>query len=41
MAAGDVPGAKSEYDSLLTLWKQADPDLPVLVTAREERRRLR
>jgi hypothetical protein len=32
--AGNVVKAKSAYDDLFTLWKNADPDLPVLKHAR-------
>jgi tetratricopeptide (TPR) repeat protein len=34
--AGDTVKAKSAYDDLLTLWKDADSDLPVLKQARAE-----
>jgi eukaryotic-like serine/threonine-protein kinase len=39
--AGNVVKAKSAYDDLFTLWKNADPDLPVLDQARAEYLRLR
>jgi len=32
--------AKRAYDDLLTLWKNADPDIPVLNAARAEYARL-
>jgi hypothetical protein len=32
--------AKSAYDDVLRLWKDADPDLPVLKEARAEYARL-
>ena len=38
--AGNVVAAKSAYDDLFTLWKNADPDLPVLEQARAEYLRL-
>jgi hypothetical protein len=38
--AGDTVKAKSVYRDLLTLWKNADPDLPVLEEARAEYARL-
>jgi hypothetical protein len=38
--AGDMVKAKSAYDDLLTLWKTADPDIPVLKEARAEYARL-
>jgi eukaryotic-like serine/threonine-protein kinase len=31
-----VPASKGEYEAFLTSWKGADPDLPVLVTAKRE-----
>ena len=34
--AGDTVKAKSAYRDLLTLWKNADPDIPVLKEARAE-----
>jgi tetratricopeptide (TPR) repeat protein len=38
--SGDPAGAKRAYDDLLTLWKDADRDIPVLEQARAERARL-
>lgn len=38
--AGDTVKAKRAYNDLLTLWKNADPDLPVLKDARAEYARL-
>jgi serine/threonine protein kinase/tetratricopeptide (TPR) repeat protein len=38
--SGDTVKAKSAYNNLLTLWKNADPDLPVLKEARAEYARL-
>ena len=38
--AGDPVRAKSTYNDLLTLWKNADPDIPVLGQARAEFARL-
>ena len=38
--AGDTAKAKSAYSDLLTLWKNADPDTPVLREARAEYARL-
>ncbi len=38
--AGDSVKAKSTYNDLLTLWKNADPDVPVLKEARAENARL-
>ena len=37
---GDLVKAKGAYDDLLTLWKNADPDIPVLKQARAEYARL-
>jgi tetratricopeptide (TPR) repeat protein len=38
---GETAKAKSAYSDLLTLWKDADPDVPVLKDARAEYARLR
>jgi serine/threonine protein kinase len=38
--SGDTVKAKRAYDDLLTLWKNADPDIPVLEEARAEYARL-
>jgi len=38
--SGDTVKAKSAYDDLFTLWKNADPDIPVLKEARAEHARL-
>ena len=38
--SGDTVKAKSAYSDLLTLWKDADPDIPVLKEARAEYARL-
>jgi eukaryotic-like serine/threonine-protein kinase len=38
--SGDTVKAKSAYNDLLTLWKNADPDVPVLKAARAEYARL-
>ncbi len=38
--SGDTVKAKSAYSDLLTLWKNADPDVPVLKEARAEYARL-
>ena len=35
--AGDVQRSKAAYDDFLTLWKNADPDVPILKTVRSER----
>jgi len=33
---GDIPKAKAAYQDFLTLWKDADPDIPVLRSAKAE-----
>jgi hypothetical protein len=33
---GDTSGARKSYQDFFALWKDADPDLPVLVQARKE-----
>jgi eukaryotic-like serine/threonine-protein kinase len=33
---GDTPKAKCAYESFLTLWKDADPDIPILRRAKAE-----
>jgi hypothetical protein len=33
---GDTAKAKAAYQDFLTLWKDADPDLPALVEAKAE-----
>jgi hypothetical protein len=39
-AAGDPARSRQSYDEFLTLWKDADPDLPVLGQARSESARM-
>jgi uncharacterized protein YfaS (alpha-2-macroglobulin family) len=34
--AGDTAKAKSAYQDFLTLWKDADPDIPILKEAKAE-----
>ena len=38
--SGDIVKAKSAYNDLLTLWKNADPKIPMLEQARAEATRL-
>jgi DNA-binding winged helix-turn-helix (wHTH) protein len=38
---GDIPKAKAAYQDFLTLWKDADPDIPVLQQAKAEYKKLR
>ena len=40
VVSGDMTKAKSAYQDFLTLWKDADPDIPVLKQARAEYARL-
>ncbi len=34
--SGDLASAREEYESFLSAWKDADPNLPVLISAKEE-----
>jgi hypothetical protein len=34
--AGDTAAAKREYQDLVAFWKDADPDMPLLVQAKAE-----
>jgi eukaryotic-like serine/threonine-protein kinase len=34
--AGDTAKAKAAYQDFLTLWKDADPDIPILKEAKAE-----
>jgi hypothetical protein len=38
--SGDTVKAKRAYDDLLTLWKNADPRIPIVEEARREYARL-
>ena len=38
--SGDIVKAKGAYDDLLTLWKDADPKIPIVEAARAEYARL-
>ncbi len=38
---GDIPKAKAAYQDFLALWKDADPDIPVLQQAKAEYKKLR
>ena len=37
---GDTSKAKAAYQDFLTLWKDADPDIPILKQAKAEHPRL-
>lgn len=39
-AAGDLPTARRWYQDFLALWKDADEDLPILVQAKAEARKV-
>jgi eukaryotic-like serine/threonine-protein kinase len=38
---GDTAKAKAAYQDFLTLWKDADPDIPVLIAAKAEYAKLK
>jgi Tfp pilus assembly protein PilF len=38
---GDTAKARAAYQDFLTLWKDADPDIPVLVAAKSEYAKLK
>jgi hypothetical protein len=38
---GDTAKAKSAYEDFLTLWKDADPDIPILQQAKTEYAKLK
>jgi eukaryotic-like serine/threonine-protein kinase len=38
---GDTAKAKAAYQDFLTLWKDADPDIPILKQAKAEYAKLR
>jgi tetratricopeptide (TPR) repeat protein len=40
-ASGDLPRARASYEDFLTLWKQADTDIPLLKQAQAEAAKLR
>ena len=41
MLQGDIPKAKAAYQDFLALWKDADPDIPILKQAKAEYAKLR
>jgi eukaryotic-like serine/threonine-protein kinase len=40
-ASGDTPGARTAYQDFLALWKDADPDVPILKEAQAEYAKLK
>jgi tetratricopeptide (TPR) repeat protein len=38
---GDTAKAKTAYEDFLTLWKDADPDIPILIAAKAEYAKLK
>jgi eukaryotic-like serine/threonine-protein kinase len=38
---GDTAKAKAAYQDFLTLWKDADPDIPILIAAKAEYAKLK
>jgi eukaryotic-like serine/threonine-protein kinase len=38
---GDTAKAKAAHQDFLTLWKDADPDIPILIAAKAEYAKLR
>jgi hypothetical protein len=38
---GDTTGARKSYQDFFALWKDADPDLPMLVQAKKEYEQLK
>jgi tetratricopeptide (TPR) repeat protein len=41
VVAGDTRKARAAYQDFLTLWKDADPDIPILISAKAEYAKLR
>jgi len=39
--AGDSDGARKDYEAFLLLWKDADPDIPILLAAQAEYKKLK
>jgi eukaryotic-like serine/threonine-protein kinase len=39
--SGDTDRARAQYDSFITLWKDADTDVPILIAAKSERAKLK
>jgi eukaryotic-like serine/threonine-protein kinase len=38
---GDTAKARAAYQDFLTLWKEADPDIPILIAAKTEYAKLK
>jgi eukaryotic-like serine/threonine-protein kinase len=38
---GDIAKARAAYQDFLTLWKDADPDIPILIAAQAEYEKLK
>ncbi len=38
---GDTAKAKAAYQEFLTLWKDSDPDIPILIVAKPEHAKLK
>jgi hypothetical protein len=41
VVAGDTPKARSAYQDFLSLWKNADPNIPILIAAKSESAKLK
>jgi serine/threonine protein kinase/tetratricopeptide (TPR) repeat protein len=39
--SGDMPKSRTAYQDFLTLWKEADPDIPILIAAKTEYAKLK
>ena len=39
--AGDTAKSRKAYEDFFALWKDADPDLPILIEAKKEYQKLR
>jgi eukaryotic-like serine/threonine-protein kinase len=39
--SGDTDKARAQYDAFITLWKDADTDLPILIAAKSERAKIK
>jgi hypothetical protein len=37
----DIPTARKHYQDFFALWKDADPDIPILIEAKAEYERLK